>query len=84
MSAREDLEAKPGQASGRAESRFRRLLNASWRRQVSADDLSPLALLAFFPLVLPPPLEGLVWALIILLGIAIALRVWRRVRDGDT
>lgn len=84
MSAREDLVTKPSQASGRAESCFRRLLKASWRRQVSADDLFPLALLAFFPLVLPPPLEGLVWALMILLGIAIVLRVWLRDRDGDT
>ncbi|MBW6496486.1 MAG: hypothetical protein K0B16_18410 [Burkholderiaceae bacterium] len=78
------MAAKPGRGSGRAESRLRRLLKASWMRQVSADDLFPLALLAFFPLVLPPPLEGLVWALMTLLGIAIVLRVWRRVRDGDT
>ena len=84
MRAREDLETQPSQASGRAESCFRRLLKASWWRQVSADDLFPLALLAFFPLVLPPPLEGLVWALMILLGIAIVLRVWLRDRGGDT
>jgi hypothetical protein len=84
MRAGEDLEIMPSQASGRAEGGFRRLLRASWRRHVSADDLFPLALLAFFPLVLPPPLEGLVWALMTLLGIAIVLRVWLRDRRGDT
>ena len=84
MRAREDLETKPSQAPGWAESGFRRLLKASWMRQVSADDLFPLALLAFFPLVLPPPLEGLVWALMILLAIAIVLRIWLRDRGGDT
>ena len=83
MTAKGDATPGPSQASAREQSRFRRLLAAPWRQRVSLDDLFPLVLLAFFPLLLPPPLENLVWVFLILLGIAIVLRGWSASRKGE-
>ena len=81
MMATEDPAPKPGEASGSAEGRVLRLLKAPWRRLVTAEDLYPPALLAFFVL-LPPPLGSLAWALLGVLTIVIVLQVWRRYRRG--
>jgi len=83
MTAKGDATPGPSQASAREQSRFRRLLAAPWRQRISLDDLFPLVLLAFFPLLLPPPLENLVWVFLILLGIAIVLRGWSASRKGE-
>ena len=83
MTAKGDAKPGPSQASAREQSRFRRLLTAPWRQRISLDDLFPLVLLAFFPLLLPPPLENLVWVFLILLGIAIVLRGWSASRKGE-
>lgn len=48
---------------------------------MTAEDLYPLALLAFFVL-LPPPLGSLAWALLGVLAIVIVLQAWRRYRRG--
>lgn len=48
---------------------------------MTAEDLFPLALLAFFAL-LPPPLGSLVWALLGVQAIVIGLQVWQRYRTG--
>lgn len=80
MTARGDPE--PGGRSVPALSRAQRLLKRPWKRLVTAEDLFPLAQLAFF-LLLPPPLDGLVWALLAVLGIVIVLRIWQRCRTEE-
>ena len=82
MTAREDPEPTPDRRSGPALGRAQRLLKTPWTRLVTAEDLFPLAQLAFF-LLLPPPLDGLVWALLVVLGIVIVLRIWQRCRAGE-
>lgn len=82
VTAREDPEPKPGGRSYPAPSRAQRLLKTPWTRLVTAEDLFPLAQLAFF-LLLPPPLDVLVWALLVVLGIVIVLRIWQRCRAED-
>ena len=82
MTAREDPEPKPGGRSAPALSRAQRLLKTPWKRLVTAEDLFPLAQLAFFSL-LPPPLNALVWALLAVLGTVIVLRIWQRCRSED-
>lgn len=80
MTARE--EPKPDGQTGPVFS-AQRLLKAPWTRFVTPEDLFPLALLALF-LLLPPPLDGLVWALLAVLGTVIALRIWQRCRAEDS
>lgn len=80
MTAWED--PTPGGRSGPALSRAQRLLKTPWKRLVTAEDLFPLAQLAFF-LLLPPPLDGLVWALLAVLGTVMVLRIWQRCRTAE-
>jgi hypothetical protein len=80
MSARDSQPGPCGQ-SGHVASRFQRLLQAPWRRLVTAEDLFPPALLALFVL-LPPPLGSLASALLAMQIIVIALQVWQRYRIG--
>jgi len=82
MMGREDPEPKPGGRSAPVLSRAQRLFKTPWTRLVTVEDLLPVAQLAFF-LLLPPPLDGLVWALLVVLGIVIVLRIWQRCRAED-
>ena len=81
MKSREDGKPRPVTGSGEIKNCLRRLLKAPRRRLVSADDLIPLALLAFF-LFLLPPMEGLASALLALLGVVVVLRIWLGCRGG--
>jgi hypothetical protein len=81
MTATRDSQTGPCTRSGRAKSRFQRLLKAPWRRLVAAEDLFPPALLALFAL-LPPPLGSLASALLAMLAIVIGLQVWHRYRTA--
>ena len=79
MTARAEPEPNPVGRSSPGLSHAQRLFNTPWRRLVTAEDLFPLAQLIFF-LLLPPPLDGLVWALLAVLATVIALRIWQRCR----